>query len=243
MKRAISVLLVVLLVIASTLLLVACNGGIKSADDWGSAIDYYKTCDAVTIKIEDNNLHMNYIHDKERLKSNLEVSFNAEKGMVFVSMDCSRHDFWGTKVSGSTYEKYYVQDGVKVYCYSRRLSEHTTEDWTVDNATLFDSEEDAASFLREQYLHPVDVDGNEFPSLLELNYAEFSAKMFGKFERKNSDNRFNYTYVVNFSKGKPTKYTYQHKAHGGNVDDTRKFSMTIKYSADISLPTDVPDVN
>lgn len=242
MKKSISIFFVVLLIASCSLLLVACNGGISCEEDWEDAISYYQACDAVTIKIEDNNLHMNSLHNKERLISNVEVSFDADKGIVFVNLNYSRRDFWEKEVGGSTYETYYVQDGTNVYCYSRRISEYTTENWEVDT-NYFNSKEEALLYLRNQYLHPTDFDGNEFPSILELNYVDFSKKMFGKFVRETSDNRFNYNYTAEFSDGKITKYSYQHKAPIGNVDDARKFSMTIKYSAGISLPDDLPNAN
>ena len=242
MKKSISILFTILLVLSCSLLLVACDGGISIQEDWDDAISYYQTCDAVTIKIYDNNLHMNRLHDKERLISTMEVSFDADKGIVFVNLDYTRRNFWEMDVGGSTYETYYVQDGANVYRYSKRISEYTTEDWEVDTIS-FNSDEETMLYLRDQYLHPKDFDGNEFPSILELNYVEFSKKAFGKFECVTSDNRFNYNYTVKFSNGKPTKYTYQHKAPGGNVDDKRKFSMTINYSADISLPDDLPNAN
>ena len=239
MKRWVSTILVALVALSSLLLLTACNGGIYSEEDWNNALEYFQNCDTVTIELDDNNLHMNYIRDKERVISNALICFNASKGFVFVSMEYSRRNFWGTQVGGATYETYYVQDGLNVYCYSRRVSGDTPEEWNVNEALSFDSEEAAEAYLRKQYLQPVDVDSNAFPSMLELNYNDFSPKMSGKFERKTSDNRFNYTYVLNFAGGKVTKYAYQNKAPGGNVDDARKFSMTITYSASVSLPDEL----
>ena len=242
MKRTISIVLVILLVVTSTVLLVACYGGISNEEDWEKAFDAYKTCDKVTLKIEDNNKTINYVHDKERLISKVEISFDAQKGVVFISMNYSRRNFWEIETSGGTYEMYYVIEDTNVIFYRRYLGNYS-QDWNHRTTTEFDSKEEAEEYLRDKYLHPVDIDEGEFPSIFDFAYKDITYKSFGKFESKTSDDRFNYTSTLNFSKNMPTKFTYQHKSATSSVDDSRKFTMTVKYTASISLPNDLPDTD
>ena len=237
MKRTISIILVVLLVATCAVLLVACGG--ISADKWAAAMEEYKTANAVTLKIEDNHKMVNQLANKERLISTVEVSFDAEKGMVRVSVDYTRRNFWESDIGNGAYEIYYVLDGSNVICYKRNLK---TQQWAETQTVELNSIEAAEAYLREKYLKPTDPDENEFPIFTDLKFEDFKSNLFGKYEWKHSDSRFNYTYTLNFSKGKPSKFSYQYKTSAGNVDDTRKFSMTVSYSASITLPNDMPVV-
>ena len=241
MKRTISLFLTVVLVIFCATLLVAC-GGIDNAEDFDNAIEAYQTADAITLKIEDNNKHVNFIHDKERLKSNVEIAFDAEKGVVAITMSYSRHNFWEVETGKGEYEMYYVLDGTNVTYYQKYLGMYSQE-WNTNKVYEFDTQEQAMAFLREKYVKSVDIDEEEFPTFTALNLnTSYTENLFrNKYTFKPTDSRFKYTYELNFSNGKVTKFTYQHKAaNSGNVDDTRKFSMTIKYSADVALPSDLP---
>lgn len=238
MKRTISIILVFFLVATTATLLVAC-GGIANAEAWNKAIEAYKTADAVTVKIEDNNKMVNQLANKERLISTVEVSFDAQKGMVHISVEYTRRNFWESEIGAGSYEIYYVLDGANVISYKKNLK---TQQWETKTIELENSEASEA-YLRERYLKPTDPDDRQFPILTELKYDDFKADLFGNYKWTPTDSRFSYTYTLNFANGKPSKFTYQHKtASKGNVDDTRKFSMTIKYSADITLPNDLPAV-
>ena len=236
MKRIISIILVVLLVATCAVLLVAC-GGIGSADEWAQAMDAYKNAATVTLKIEDNHKMMNQLANKERVISTAEIAFDSEKGVVRVSMDYVRRNFWESDVGSGAYEIYYVLDGANVISYKKNLK---TLQWDEPLTITLNGSEAAEAYLRERYLKPVDSDEGEFPTFTNLKFEDFKAKLFGKYERKYTDSRFNYTYTLNFSNGKPSKFTYQHKTSNGSVDDSRKFSMTIEYSASITLPDDLP---
>lgn len=239
MKRIISIILVVLLVATCAVLLVAC-GGIGSADEWTRAIDAYNNASAVTVKIEDNHKMMNQLANKERVISTAEIAFDSEKGVVHVSMDYVRRNFWESDVGSGAYEIYYVLDGTNVISYRKNL---TTQQWEEPQTVELTSSDAANAYLREKYLKPTDYDGGEFPTFAELSFENFKSNLFGKYQWKHSDNRFNYVYALNFDSGKPSKFSYQHKTSNGSVDDSRKFSMTIEYSASITLPDDLPGTN
>lgn len=237
MKKTISIITVALLVATCAMLLVAC-GGIGSADEWGKAMEAYSTASAVTIKIEDNHKMMNNLANKERLLSTAEVAFDEAKGLVYVNMDYTRRNFWESDVGVGSYEIYYVLDGANVISYKKNLRTQLWEDPSVQE---FATQEAAKNFLREKYLKPTDTDGREFPILTNLKFEDFKANMFGSYEWRPTDSRFKYTYVLKFTNGKPSTFTYEHKTSAGNVDDSRKFSMTVNYSANITLPNDLPE--
>lgn len=240
MKRRISILFLAILLGATAFMLVAC-GGIDSAEDFDKAKETYATADAITLKIDDNNKMMNNLVNKERLISTVEIAFDAEKGVVFVNLDYSRRNFWESEIGVGAFETYYLLEGTNIICYKRNVR---TQVWEEPIVNEFDSKEEAVAYLREKYLKPTDCDDKGFPILTELTLTEkYSANLFrNKYTWKPSDNRFNYTYTLDFANGKITKFTYQHKSAKSDVDDTRKFSMTVEYSANVVLPDDLPTV-
>ena len=238
MKRGISILFLAVLLGATALMLVAC-GGIDNDEDFNKAKEAYVTADAITLKIDDNNKMMNNLVNKERLISTVEIAFDAEIGVVFVSLEFSRRNFWESEIGVGAFETYYLLESTNVICYKRNVR---TQVWEEPIVNEFDSKEEAAACLREKYLKPTDCDDKEFPILTELTLTEkYSANLFrNEYTWKPSDNRFNYTYTLDFANGKITKFTYQHKSANSDVDDTRKFSMTVEYSANVVLPDDLP---
>ena len=238
MKRILSIILVALLMATTALVLVAC-GGIDNAEDFDKAKDTYATADAITLKIDDNNKMMNNLVNKERLLSTVEIAFDAEKGAVFVNLEFSRRNFWESEIGVGAFETYYLLEGTNVIRYERNVR---TKVWAEPTVNEFDSKEEAEAYLREKYMKPTDGDGKEFPTFTALTLTEkYSANLFrNKYTWKPNDNRFNYTYTLGFSNGKISKFTYQHKSANSDVDDTRKFSMTVEYSANIVLPNDLP---
>ena len=238
MKRKISIIMVALLVASTAVLLASCGG--VTAEKWNSAMEAYATADAITLKIEDNNKTMNQFTNKERLISTLEVTFDAEKGLVHVSADYTRRNFWEADIGVGAYEIYYVIDGTNVISYKKNLS---TQQWETPHTTELSSNEAAKEYLRERYLKPTDPNENEFPIFTDLKFEDFKAGLFGKYEWKHADSRFQYTHTLNFARSKVTEFTYRHKAaSGGNVDDSRKFFMAIEYTASITLPNDLPNL-
>ena len=239
MKKIISIILVILLVASTAVLLTACGGGIKSAEKWQEAMDAYKTVDTVTVTIEDDHKMVNQIANKERLLSTVEIAFDASKGMAYVNMDYTRRNFWESDVGVGSYEIYYVLDGTNVIAYKKNLR---TQQWEAPQTIELSSSEVAQAYLRERYLKPTDTDGGEFPTFTELKFEDFKADLFGNYKWTPTDSRFKYTYELIFLSGKPSDFSYKHRAAStGNVDDSRKFSMTVEYSASITIPTDLPN--
>ena len=241
MKRSISIFLVILLIALTAVLLAACGGGMTS-EDLTNAYEAYKTADAITLKIEDNDRHTNNIANGFRLLTTAEIAFDAEKGMVFVSMEYTRRNLIEGEIGKGAYELFYSLDGTKVNCYKRNPRDYTPQ-WQLIKTEEFATQTEAMAYLRNQYLSAQTVDEVLFPTFTKLTFDETYSKSFfaNKYTWKPTDNRFKYTYELSFKDGKVTEFTYQHKsAKTGNVDDSRKFSLTIEYSADINVPTDLP---
>ena len=242
MKKTLSVILVSLLLAVSAFALAACGGGM-SAEDLAKAYEAYQTADAITLKIEDNDRHTNNIANGFRLLTTAEIAFDAEKGMVFVSMEYTRRNLIEGEIGKGAYELFYLLDGTKVTCYKRNPRDYTPQ-WQLIKVEEFATQTEATTYLRIQYLNAQTVDEVLFPTFTKLTFDETYTKSFlaNKYTWKPADNRFKYTYELTFSNGKVTEFTYQHKtATTGNVDDSRKFSMTVEYSASITLPNDLPN--
>ena len=242
MKRILSIILVALLIATTVLLLVAC-GGIDNAEDFDKAKEAYATADAITLEINDNNKTMNNLVNKERLLSTVEIAFDAEMGVVAVSLDYSRRNLLEIETGSGKYERYYVLDGSNVIFHEKYVGKYSQE-WNQPLVKEFDTDDAAAAFLRELYVAPFDFDEAAFPTFAELNLnGSYTINLFrNKYTFNSSDSRFSYTYTLDFANGQITKFTYQHKsASTGNIDDTRKFTMTIKYSAKVTLPDDLPN--
>lgn len=249
MKRTISVLLVALLLALSAFALVAC-GGVSGTDDWNQGIDAYKNADAVTIKIHDKNLNREFIHNKERLVSDLEVAYDANKGIAVVTMKVTASDLVDLDPARSNSTTYYVLDGTNIIVNKKS---NTYENWSDTRTLTFDSVEEAKTYMRDLYLHPCDIDEEEFPSFLELEYRggnttstsnprETKVNMFkNKYTQIFIDDESGtkFTYKLSFANGKPSKFTYKMNEGVWHIV-IRDFSMSIKYSAKITLPDDLP---
>lgn len=241
MKRAFSIILVALLVISTLFLLVAC-GGIDNDKDFDKAKEAYSTADAITLEINDNNKTMNFVHDKERIITKMTVAYDAKMGVASVSLDYSRRNLLEIETGSGKYERYYILDGSKVIVHEKYVGKYSQE-WNQPLVKEFDTDEAAAAFLRDLYVKPVDIDEAAFPTFAELNLnSSYTINLFrNKYTWNPTDSRFQYTYVLDFANGQITKFTYQHKsASTGNIDDSRKFSISIKYAASIVLPDDLP---
>ena len=243
MKKYFLIFLVTLLLGTSMLLLVSC-GGIDSDEDFDKAKEAYATADAITLEINDNNKSINYVLNKERLKTKMKIAFDAKMGVVAITLDYSRRNLLEVETGDGKYERYYVLDGMNVIFYNKYVGKYSQE-WDTPTVIQFGTQEEAVAFLKEKYLNPVDIDNAEFPTFVKLNLnSSYTVNLFrNKYTFNRSDSRFSYIYTLYFANGQITKFTYQHKtASTGNVDDSRKFSMSIKYSANITLPHDLPSL-
>lgn len=254
MKRAFSIVLVTLLIISTSLLLVAC--GISGESDWDDAIEEFKTADVITLKIHDRNVNLNNLLDKPRVVTDAEISFDANKGLVRINIKTTASAVVDLDPTKTDHTLYYVLDGSNIICYDKNNNLKYSEPWDDPETLNFDSVEEAKTYLRNLYLRSTDKYEEEFPNFIELGYEGHGSIAAGhntsstenlfktKFTLQFSDDVYSYTYTLKFSlAGKVSKFTYEHKSSQNQIDDTRKFTMTIKYSANITLPDDLPTAN
>lgn len=250
MKRTISIILVATLLVACTFALAACGGGVTQ-EDWYNGINAYATADVITIKIDDNDFDTSKKLDRQRMISDCEIAFDANKGIAIVKYKVTQRAIVDLDPIKSNTTNYYVLDGSCVTVYQKSNEYGTWRDKPITKQ--FDSEDDAKTYLRNLYLHPTDIVEKEFPSFLELKYyngnttstsnpRETKVDMFKtKFTQIHIDEEYKYTYELSFSNGKPSKFVYKHKAVStGTTIDSRTYSVTIKYSAKVDLPDDLP---
>lgn len=250
MKRTISVILVAMLLVACTFALAACGGGVTQ-DDWYNGINAYATADVITLKIDDNDFDTGKKVDRQRMISDYEIAFDANKGIAIVKYKVTQRAIIDLDPIKSNSTEYYVLDGSSVTVYEKS-NEYKT--WRDTHKIKFDSTYEAETYLRNLYLHPLDIVEKEFPSFLELKYyngnmtstsnpRETKVDMFKtKFTQIHLDDEYKYTYELSFSNGKPSKFVYKHKAVStGSTIDSRTYSVTIKYSAKVDLPADLPN--
>ena len=247
MKKRISIVLVVLMLVLSAFALVACGIG---SSEWDEGIEAFKTADLITLKIHDRYVDLNF--DEPRVVTDLEISFDANKGIVYIHEQSSASHVVDLDPTKRKYEWYYVLDGSNVKVYQKSLIWYSNDDWHLELPITFDTEDEAKEYLRNLYLHPQFNDEEEFPSFLEIGYQGSGPISTGyskstkenlfknKFTLNFSDDNYEYKYVLKFSSSKPSKFTYEHKLLQYGITGTRKFSMTIKYSAKITLPNDLP---
>lgn len=250
MKKKFSVILVAILLLTTTLALAACGIG---QSEWDEGIEAYKTADVITLKIHDRYVELNF--DEPRVVTDLEISFDANKGIVYIHEESTSSHVVDIDPSKRKYEWYYVLDGANVNLYKKSLRWYTNDEWHQVQPITFDTEAEARQYLRYLYLHPQFNDEEEFPSFLEIGYdgrgplttgrsKTFKENLFkNKFTLNFSDDEFEYEYVLKFTNGKPSKFTYKHKLLQFGIAGTRKFSMTIKYSATVNLPDDLPSAS
>lgn len=241
MKHTFSMILVALLVVACSFALVGCSSDISSEEEWNKIFDAYNTSDKITLKIEDNDYTVT-----ERIVSTTEISYDGEKGEVFITHETTTKNIVGlSKFGKSHYEYYYVIKGTSVLSYDRYVGKYS-QDWETPRVYEFDTVEEAQDYLRNLYLHPVAPvgEGGEYPNLSNLTYENYNHAnskklgMFGKITWEITQDNVEYTHTLNLSSGKISKYTYEYK----DSLYTRKTTTTVKYKANISAPTDLPAV-
>ena len=245
MKRTFSIVLTVLLIATTAMLLVACgSGGIESQEDWDNAMQAFLTADAVTLKINDNRwTYKAGLIFESHVKYDITIAFDAEMGVVAITRIATDYNIVGVPSKGGTHEMYYVLDGTNVIFYRKYVSEYSN-DWKHRAALEFDTADEAAAYLRELYTNPTlhtspySTDA-EFPTFAELQYSNFTADFWGKFEYETTIERRVHTYELNFANGKPSKFGYDTKIPG-DIADTDTYSVSISYSAKITLPSDLP---
>lgn len=251
MKRIVAIILLALLIVASTFTLAACSG-IKS-QEWYDALEAYKTADAITLTIKDEVwTYKNTILDNH-IRYKITITFDAIAGTASVITSSGHNDLSGVYWNdGSTAEYYYVLDGTNLIMYYRYVSE-SSSDWQRRKTIEFDTAELAIEYMRDLYLNPCNTEKVEFPSFLELPYygenmtatgnpRETKVNMFkNKFTQKyvDEENQITRIYVLSFSNDKLSKYHFELKPDF-LLSDRRKTTINIRYLSTLNLPDNLP---
>ena len=227
MKRTLTIILLALLIVSSTLLLVACHGGIKSEQDWNDAMDYLKNCDSLTISFnreKSKNARLNKMYD------NWTLAYDKTNGALYVTQDCKTVDLFGN-VKEHTYKNHYVEVvDLEVKDYVKNGQGVLAAEWQV-TSNSYGSNEEALEQLRQVLLSYLD----QF-SLNNLNYADYNLK-FGKFEKTEVVNNKNTVWKLTFSVGKLTAASFETKHLKDSSDiDYEKIYITLSYSAEVTAP-------
>ena len=241
MKRTISVVLTVLLLVLSAFALVACDGGIKTEEDWNKALDYLANCDAVTITVEETIVEMNHLVDKDKVKHKLIVAFDAKQGVVYSKYYFTSYFAIGLVEDRASGEQYYIADGNIMRHYSRKLGEFGT-DWEGQVWKRYENADEVTQEQRKMYLRAEYSYETKYMDLTELNYSSFYQEK-NNFVRTEDEEYYGTTIELTFSSGRLTKVSYERIQKSSGPKDSRKYTITIKYKANISVPTNLPKVN
>lgn len=241
MKRTISVILTVLLLVLSAFALVACDGGIKTEEDWNKALDYLANCDAVTITVEETIVEMNHLVDKDKVKHKLIVSFDAKQGAVYSKYDYTSYFAIGLVEHRTHGEDYFIADGNEIRHYSRKLGEFGT-DWEGQVWKRYENANEVTQEQRNRYLRAEYSSETKYMDLTDLKYSSFYQDK-NKFVRTEEEEYYGTTIELTFSNGRLTKVSYERIQKSSGPKDSRKYTITIKYKANISVPNNLPKVN
>lgn len=129
MKRTLSIILAALLIVSSTLLLVACgDGGVYDEEGWNNAIQALEDSQATSIKIVEKEYQNALKVKKERTET---LTYNGKKGVLRWERKETAYNWLG----GHDYDHhdcdYYVLDGSDLKYYRNFNSYNFDDGWTV----------------------------------------------------------------------------------------------------------------
>ena len=234
--------MVALLLIVTAFTLAACDSGVHSEEDWNKAMERLATCDAVTLTIEEKEVKTNNLVNKRTTTSTYEVRFDANKGIVYTFHKSKTVGLIGEEQGSGKGEDYYVADGSNIRYYKRNLNS-SDKTWEGRLSTRYTSEEEVAQRLRGLYLFPKYNDNNDY-SYLELtsfSYYSFSEDK-NTYNRTEKEEYYDVSYKLTFTNGFLTKMKYEKVQNSSGPKNSRKYTIKIKYTASITLPTDLPEV-
>ena len=230
MKRTILIILVALLVILSTMTLVACRGNIKSEEEWNSAMDYLKNCETVTI---------NYNHDKTtnaRTTKTHEiwtVQYDRTKGALYAEQNVKVYNLFDVMIEQTRQYQYVEVSNLELKNYTKKPIDNRNTNWKLTSQS-YSNEDEAMQQLHQIYLSYITL-----LNLDNFNYNDFTYK-FGKYEKSEVVNQKNTSWQLTFSDGKMATAYYETKHKRGSSDiDYTKINITMQYSAEITIPTDL----
>lgn len=242
MKRKISLILVALLLTLAALALAACDSGVHSEEDWDKAMERLSTCDAITVTIEDKQVDQNNLINKRTHKRKMTITFDAQQGVAHLEYESKTLGAIGEDQGKGKDEEYYVADGSTMLIYRRRLTESSDKVWSGGRFTYgLNSEEDVANMLRELYLHAKYSTETDYLDLTTLRYGSFYEDE-NTYVRTEKEEYNDISYMLTFTNGFLTKMKYEKVQNSSGPKDSRKFTIKIKYTAIITLPTDLPEV-
>ena len=234
MKRTITIILVALIIISSALLLVACNGGVKTEQDWNDAMDYLKNCESLTVSFKREKSLYARTH---KMYDNWTLTYDKAEGALYATQECKTVDLLGN-VKEQTYKHNYVKVvDIEVKNYTKNGQGILPAEWQA-TSNSYDSNDEALEQLRQVLLSYLDLFG-----LNNLSYSDYTLK-FGKYEKSEVVNNKNTLWKLAFSDGKLNAATYETKHLKNSSDiDYEKVNISLSYSAEITPPTDLENAN
>lgn len=233
MKRTLSIVAIVLIVVASSLVTVACSGGVSTEKEWNDAINYLNSCNTVTIDYE-KKFYTN-LHIKEENET-WTVAYNGDTGVLHAVQVVK--NFSASVLKQTTHHQIYaVVDSADIKYYTKDFVDSNYKNWsaTVINCA---NEMEASAKLKElfvEYIARFGLDG--------LNYSEFTRK-FSKFEKSEVVGKSDTVTQVTFSDGHiSTVYNERKPQKGSDSIDTTKITITLQYSAEITTPNGLEYAN
>ena len=223
MKRTISVILTVLLLSLTAFALVACDGGVKTEDDWNKALNYLETCDSITLKMNEKSVQGTGL-DKSKHKIKVTIAYDAKNGVLNYYKETSPYSAFGFRRYTSHEDYYFIVEGMDVKTYTLSWMDNGEAEKQTD-LEHYDSAEAANLALREKYLEYL-----HDTQITDLVFDVFSPRLLGGYKAIS----LGAIVKVSFSGGKVTKYHYNNMAIGS--PNSMKRSVSIKYKAKITLP-------
>ena len=232
MKRTISIIFVIMLVISSTLLLVACNKGMNE-EQWNAAMDALVNCDVVTISYhqeKSTNARTTKTYDDRTLR------YDLTNGKLYAEQTVKRYNMFDVLIDQTSKYQYVEVNDLELIKYIKNIVDNRPTSWSSNKQTC-NSNEEAKQRLKQVFeSYFIEYGLNDF------NYSDFSYKK-GKYVKSSVVNENNATWQLTFDKGKFTKANYETKHKWGSSSiDYDKISIVIEYSVDISTPSDLPPI-
>ena len=227
MKKLFALVLTVMLIVSSTLVFVACGGGVRSEKDWNNAMDYMKNCDKLTITYEQNKSTNGRIY---KTKHTWTVNYDLTIGALYAEESVNTYNILGSLTDKSSQCQYVEVTGTELISYTKNSVNNQPANWQ-STTKNYGSEEEALEQLKQtllSYLKLLNLDN--------FNYGEFARK-FGKYEKTEIINQKNNIWKLTFSGGKLANVNFETKHVKGSSDiDTDKVNVNLTYSAEVSAP-------
>ena len=231
MKKTISLISAIILIISCTLLLVACGGGGMSEQEWNEAMDYIKNCDTITIK---------YSQEKSanaRITKTYEthtVTYDKTNKMLYAAQEVKTYNIFDVLIEHTNKYQYVEVADVELKNYTKNIQDNRPASWSA-NFRSYNSEDMAMEALNEVLLSYL-----KLFSLDSFNYTDFTFKK-GKYEKSAVVNEKNTLWQLTFTDGKLDNASFETKRKMGSSDiDYNKIAITLTYSAEIEKPNDLP---